>query len=72
LTRSLVAGALLADRSGVEVHMGFKAPEVGEEVIDGHAWVAVDGRSATAGEDAKALEDSYVRVVSIPMHRRGT
>jgi hypothetical protein len=68
LTRSLVTGALLAGRPGVELHIGFKAPG-GDAVVDGHAWVTVDGHSASGGSVSEVQEASYGKVVSIPMRR---
>jgi len=41
LTRSLVAGILLAPRTDVMLHVGFRPGH--EKNIDGHAWLAVDG-----------------------------
>ncbi len=71
LTRSLVAGALLAERAGVELHIGFKAPGGDDAVIDdGHAWITVDGQSVSVGNMSELPQSPYVKVVSIPMRRR--
>jgi hypothetical protein len=43
LTRSLVAGALLAKRHEVVLHVGFRPTQQGAEAVDGHAWLVVDG-----------------------------
>lgn len=43
LTRSLVAGALLAPRHEVVLHVGFRPTDAGAEAVDGHAWLMVDG-----------------------------
>jgi hypothetical protein len=43
LTRSLVAGALLAGRREVVLHVGFRPSEAGAAAVDGHAWLRVDG-----------------------------
>jgi hypothetical protein len=41
LTRSLVAGILLAPRADVVLHVGFRPGK--DDEIDGHAWLAVNG-----------------------------
>jgi hypothetical protein len=43
LTRSLVAGALLAGRHEVVLHVGFRPSQAGAAAVDGHAWLRVDG-----------------------------
>ena len=43
LTRSLVAGALLAGSHEVVLHVGFRPTDRGAEAVDGHAWLVVDG-----------------------------
>ena len=43
LTRSLVAGALLAGSHEVVLHVGFRPTDQGPESVDGHAWLVVDG-----------------------------
>ena len=43
LTRSLVAGALLAGSHEVVLHVGFRPTDQGAEAVDGHAWLVVDG-----------------------------
>ncbi len=45
LTRSLVAGALLAGRHEVVLHVGFRPTDVGAGAVDGHAWLVVDGEA---------------------------
>ena len=69
LTRSLVAGALLADQTGVELHVGFKVPEGRDAGFDGHAWITIEGRFANERRDSETQEASYVKVVSLPMRR---
>jgi hypothetical protein len=63
LTRSLVAGAMLAGRGGVALHIGFR-PGQGEQAVDGHAWITVGGRPV--GIDAALAEEAYTRTLSIP------
>jgi len=43
LTRSLVAGALLARSREVVLHVGFRPTDLGADAVDGHAWLVVDG-----------------------------
>lgn len=45
LTRSLVAGALLAGSHEVVLHVGFRPTDQGAEAVDGHAWLVVDGEA---------------------------
>ena len=42
LTRSLVAGALLAHRAGVELPVGFKAMTGRDALFEGHAWITMN------------------------------
>ncbi len=69
LTRALVAGALLADRPEVFVHVGFRAPASGS-FTDGHAWVSVEGEEvgvATPPDHAGPFVESR----RLPMRRAG-
>jgi len=43
LTRSLVAGALLAGSHEVVLQVGFRPTDQGADAVDGHAWLVVDG-----------------------------
>ena len=45
LTRSLVAGALLAGSHEVVLHVGFRPTDRGADAVDGHAWLVVDGEA---------------------------
>ena len=45
LTRSLVAGALLAGSYEVVLHVGFRPTDRGADAVDGHAWLVVDGEA---------------------------
>jgi hypothetical protein len=65
LTRSLTAGAMLAARGEVVLHVGFR-PGQEENVLDGHAWITVDGEPV--GPDARMAGDSYTRVLAIPFN----
>jgi hypothetical protein len=63
LTRSLTAGAMLAARGEVVLHIGFR-PGLEESVLDGHAWITVDGEPV--GSDARMAGEPYTRVLAIP------
>jgi hypothetical protein len=63
LTRSLATGAMLAGRAEVVLHVGFRPGEQ-QRVVDGHAWVTVDG--TPVGADADMADEHYTRVLSIP------
>lgn len=69
LTRSLVAGTLLADRPEVFVHVGFR-PTVAGTVAEGHAWVSVGGEvvGVTTPPDHAG---PFVESLQLPMHRGG-
>ena len=45
LTRSLVAGGLLAGSHEVVLHVGFRPTDRGADGVDGHAWLIVDGEA---------------------------
>jgi hypothetical protein len=70
LTRSLVAGSLLTRLCEVELHVGFR-PGDGEEAVDGHAWLEVDGNPVgeTAGGGDAQPYDSVVRIPFGPAGR---
>ncbi|MCP4897070.1 MAG: lasso peptide biosynthesis B2 protein [bacterium] len=67
LTRSLVAGALLSPNHDVELNMGCRTPN-GEALVDGHAWLLVDGRRVDATAQAQN-EEPYTTVVTLPFRR---
>jgi hypothetical protein len=68
LTRSLVAGSLLAGRGEVVLQVGFRPGEA-EQVVDGHAWITMDGEPV--GPDGQLAEERYERVMSIPFGEEG-
>jgi hypothetical protein len=68
LTRSLVAGSMLAPYGEVVLQVGFRPGEE-ENVVDGHAWITVDGEPV--GEDGRLALESYERVLSIPFEGAG-
>jgi hypothetical protein len=47
LTRSLVLAALLSDREGVRLHVGFRTASDHASIPDGHAWVTLDGANVS-------------------------
>jgi len=68
LTRSLVAGGMLAGAGEVVLQVGFRPGEP-ERTVDGHAWVTVDGRPV--GPDGQLAEERYERVLEIPFGAAG-
>jgi hypothetical protein len=64
LVRSLILGALLADRREVVLNVGFRSDDDPEPRLAGHAWVTVEGRPL--GGDGRLAENSYTRVLEIP------
>jgi hypothetical protein len=71
LTRSLVAGALLSDRDGVVLHVGFRRAAGISAPVDGHAWLTVDGRTIPTAEAADAHVEPYVETLTLTMRRPG-
>ncbi len=67
LTRSLVAGALLADQAGVVLHGGFRGAVAGAPA-DGHAWVTLDGRDVTPANDG-AHAGPFLEALQLPLSR---
>jgi len=57
LIRCLVLAALLGRRSGLRLHIGFRNPD-GTPGLEGHAWVALDGRPLLPAIDAR-LQHPY-------------
>ena len=64
LVRSLVLGALLSDREGVALNVGFRPGDDPEPRLAGHAWVTVQG--IPIGGDGDLAGNSYTRVLEIP------
>ncbi|HVN76622.1 MAG TPA: lasso peptide biosynthesis B2 protein [Thermoanaerobaculaceae bacterium] len=69
LTRSLVAGALLADRPGVVLHVGFRGQATGP-LHEGHAWVTLDGRNVTDARDGEHA-GPFTEALRVPLRRGG-
>jgi hypothetical protein len=67
LTRSLVAGALLAGSHEVVLHVGFRPSAVGAEAVDGHAWLVVDGEVVESTGLEEEHEAPYSSTLEIPM-----
>jgi hypothetical protein len=69
LTRALVVAALLSDRGGVLLHVGFAAPAAGGGALEGHAWVTLDG-AIVGGPDAAMAADGSTTEMTFPVRRR--
>jgi hypothetical protein len=68
LTRSLAAGAMLAGRGEVVLHVGFR-PGQEERMVDGHAWITVEGEPV--GADGRVAGEPYTKVLAIPFEPEG-
>ena len=68
LTRSLVAGSMLAACGDVVLHVGFR-PGEGDRAVDGHAWITVRGEPV--GADGRLAGERFSRIVSVPFTARG-
>jgi len=69
LTRSLVAGALLAESHEVVLHVGFRPSDQGAKAIDGHAWLVVDGEVVELTGLDHEHEEPYESTLQLPMGR---
>ena len=67
LTRSLVAGALLAGDHEVVLHVGFRPTEQGAAAVDGHAWLVVDGEVVELTGLDHEHEAPYETTLALPM-----
>lgn len=73
LTRSLVAGALLAGDHQVVLHVGFRPTEQGAAAVDGHAWLVVDGEVVELtglDHEHEAPYETTLALVMEPGHRK--
>jgi GT2 family glycosyltransferase len=70
LVRSLVTASLLSDCAAVQLHVGFASPAAGERLLEGHAWVSVDGEVVGGAATAMTVEGSITELV-IPLRRDG-
>ena len=68
LVRSLVLGALLAERKGVALNIGFR-PGEDQPSVDGHAWVTVGGMPV--GPDGDRATEHYSRLLAVPFGDSG-
>ena len=59
-------GALLADREGVVLHLGFCLGNTGAGSADGHAWLTLNGDPLLDPETGGA---AYVESLRLPMRR---
>jgi hypothetical protein len=69
LTRALVVAALLSDRDGVLLHVGFAASTSEGRALEGHAWVTSDG-TVVGGPEAAMSGDGPTTDITIPVRRR--
>ncbi len=69
LTRSLVAGALLADQPRVVLHVGFREPGVAA-LHEGHAWVTLGETEVTAAADGEH-GGPFVEALQVALRRDG-
>jgi len=69
LTRSLVAGALLAGDHEVVMHIGFRPPDSDVRPIDGHAWLVVDGEVVEPTGLDHEHGEPYSTTLQLPMGR---
>ena len=67
LTRSLVAGALLAGSHDVVLQVGFRPTDVGAEAVDGHAWLVVDGEVMELTGRDHEHEEPYSTTLELKM-----
>ena len=67
LTRSLVAGALLADQRDVVLHVGFRGASTAP-LHEGHAWVTLGERNVTDAAD-RDHEGPFAEALQVPMRR---
>ena len=73
LTRSLVAGALLAADHEVVLHVGFRPTEQGAAAVDGHAWLVVDGEVVELtglDHEHEAAYETTLELLMKPTHRK--
>jgi len=70
LTRSLVAGALLAGDHEVVMHVGFRPTEEGAAAVDGHAWLVVDGEELELTGLDHEHGEPYATTLRLPMGRK--
>jgi len=68
LTRSLVAGALLADQPDVVLHVGFREPRTAP-LHEGHAWVTLGDRNVTNPTDGEH-QGPFTEALQLPLRRR--
>jgi hypothetical protein len=70
LTRSLVAGALLAGDHEVVLHVGFRPTAEGAGAVDGHAWLVVDGETLELTGLDHEHGVAYETTLALPMGER--
>jgi hypothetical protein len=68
LVRSLVLIGLLGRRDGLQLHIGFRSA-AGEPAIEGHAWVALDGRALLPATDGRP-QQPYSKTLTLDLSPR--
>lgn len=71
LPRSLVTGALLADRDDVELVIGVRRGDETHRPLDGHAWLTLAGEplEVLPGDPHDPAGESYTEILRHPMQR---
>ena len=68
LTRSLVAGALVADRPDVVLHVGFREARTAP-LHEGHAWLTLGDHNVTDAADEEHTAP-FTEALRVPLRRR--
>ncbi len=69
LVRCLAVGALLSDRPGIVLHLGFRATTETGSPHDGHAWLTMEGRDLPWAVVTVEPGEPFTEVRAIPMSR---
>lgn len=69
LTRSLVAGAILAYRDGIVLHVGFRPGNGVGAAHEGHAWLTLQGEYVNDPLDGQAQNGPFVESLRLPLRR---
>lgn len=70
LIRTLVTGALLADRDGLTLRLGVQKGETPRNSISGHSWLTLGSRVLPHPDEAVAANgEPYLVMASFPMRR---
>lgn len=70
LVRSLVAGALLADRADVVLHVGFRpAQPMSSDLHEGHAWLSCAGTLVIPMDSPERSDGRYKETMTMILSR---